>query len=572
VRFSDGEFKQVEQGLQFQDLDLLHCEVVRFAATAVIGLLLCACGTIEPISDDGGVGGIEICDAVDNDQDGYIDEGVADCCAPGDQRTCGPESVGACQAGTTTCDTEGAWRECSGAIEPTEELCDDIDNDCDHFIDEGVAGCCQPDALRACGPSQGICEPGTQVCGGDGSWGDCTGGVLPETEVCDGLDNNCDGTADEIFDLDGDGAVNKFIPECFANAASLTLDCDDTSMQIQSGCKYYVTNPGQGAQSGKSWANARGDLASLLAVSVPGETYWVKAGTYSPSSSDAKASFLLTDGVSVLGGFDGVANDGTRDPVANETILSGGNFNYHVVTATGAGLLDGFSVTGGKANVTSATNKNGGGILITGAAEIRNCRIHDNVAWSGGGVSIENAAPLLVETTIDHNTANTIGQGGGIYGNNSHGRVERCEIRNNNSVGVGGGIYDTNGGVTVTSSLIVENENGGAYLVGSNAAFINVTAVSNYTHPDITVAAGTASMVGVYNSIVAGGVDDVVGNTDVQNVCTTNYKLGSNYRPLAGSCAINAGSNAYVLPDMLLDLAGTNRIKGGTVDLGAFEL
>jgi hypothetical protein len=45
-----------------------------------------------------------------------------------------------------------------------------------------------------------------QTCGQDGMWGTCSGETLPVAENCsDGLDNNCNGVADENMDQDGDG-------------------------------------------------------------------------------------------------------------------------------------------------------------------------------------------------------------------------------------------------------------------------------------------------------------------------------------------------------------------------------
>jgi hypothetical protein len=42
----------------------------------------------------------------------------------------------------------------------------------------------------------GECKSGTQTCAGTG-WGDCSGEVLPTQEVCDNTDNNCNGVIDE---------------------------------------------------------------------------------------------------------------------------------------------------------------------------------------------------------------------------------------------------------------------------------------------------------------------------------------------------------------------------------------
>jgi hypothetical protein len=80
-------------------------------------------------------GAVEVCNALDDNCDGTIDN-FTESCYTG---PAGTLNVGVCRAGSHTC-TNGVWNSCTGEVKPTSEVCNSLDDDCDGYVDDGVCG------------------------------------------------------------------------------------------------------------------------------------------------------------------------------------------------------------------------------------------------------------------------------------------------------------------------------------------------------------------------------------------------------------------------------------------------
>jgi hypothetical protein len=198
------------------------------------------------------------------------------------------------------------------------EICNNgSDDDCDGIVDEDCA--CVLGEVQSCfagAPGRrgvGGCVDGTQICRGFefGTWGPCEGGILPEWEICDGKDNDCNDCVDDL-----DECRPTVLCPTERTAAPLSdypLRCDDFYPAGGADCTWDVTAPAGSATTGAADPRAENTIVRL---DVSGD-YYVTVTIVDPFGATHVCTFVIHvrgQGIRVeMWWNDGVTGDSTSD-------------------------------------------------------------------------------------------------------------------------------------------------------------------------------------------------------------------------------------------------------------------
>ncbi len=289
------------------------------------------------------------------------------------------------------------------------------------------------------------------------------GAVTPTPAEACAADTNGDGAttasdAQRIFvAVLGSGVCPAGLPAgacCEAHAHCLSGQC--ASGVCTANCVRFVSaDSAAPAPDGLAWDTAFPQVQPAVEAAraaVQGGTpfceVWVTAGRYSAPVPDA-AVVTLQPGVHLYGGFDG--SETTRDErdfVAHETVLDGQGTALHVVHGADAAMLDGFTVTGGNANLAAPDDAGGGLFNDHAAPAVANCTFRGNAAARcGAGAHNAAGAPTFTNCAFRDNDAPL---GAGLCDEAGCSTVLGCTF-----AGPGDGIYAADGATVVEDSTFV---------------------------------------------------------------------------------------------------------------------
>ena len=254
-----------EDGFGDPDTTVYSCD-----GTSTLGLLVDDNQDCDDNNNQSNPLAIEYCDAIDNNCDGQIDEsGSNTYYLDNDEDGYGDpdNNILACSPPENYVEQVGDCDDTNSSIAPNQtETCDGIDNNCNGWIDDAdpsLQGAttyyldADGDGFGNANISQMACSAPTQFVTDLTDCNDLFASANPNaTEVCDGIDNDCDGDVDDndssiavstqltaYIDQDDDGyGSNTSVTACAlpSNTVGNNADCDDNNAQLSPSTLWYL--------------------------------------------------------------------------------------------------------------------------------------------------------------------------------------------------------------------------------------------------------------------------------------------------------------------------------------------
>jgi|GEM_PF-537475 hypothetical protein len=290
------------------------------------------------------------------------------------------------------------------------------------------------------------------------------------------VDSPCINAGNPDSPLDPDGTITDM------GAYSFPLNLEPNNGPI-----FYIAQDGDDSNNG-FFEFPFASINHGIEVASEGDIIIVAPGTYYENINYENKNLTITS-YQIF--------DGNNDYI-NQTTINGGGESCVVVFSAGDyddAILNGFTITNGAAqsisfgggiscfiganptlsNLIISDNQNGGMELYNASPILENVKIVNNSAAYGGGINIRHESnPILENVLIADNSATTYG-GGLRIEQESHPFLNHVTITNN-SCDDGGGILLYNSDITMTNS-IVQNNDGENFLQGGslNVSWSNIS-------------------------------------------------------------------------------------------------
>ena len=371
----------------------------------------------------------------------------------------------------------------------------------------------------------------------------------------------------------------------------------------------YVTTTGAGTKDGSSWANATPYLQFAMDRIYQYERpikFWIAKGTYKGNGVPSNPAFIMTNNVSLYGGFAGHEEANfdlsLRDFETNETVFDGQNLQQvwardpDLYSSNSRNRIDGITIKNGR------FTEEGAGARLNNV-DVYHSTFTNNTNLSetsgGGGALYTNDVAIYYSKFFNNYSTN---DGGAIYSQGSNDIISHCLIKNNTADNDGGGIRgtslkiynseisyntaDNGGGIHATSSIIVNST-----IVNNNASAENAGGIYGGSIYNSIIWGNRA---GSYVSNVRGKIhnfqysacerDEYVPDPATNIILETsnsgddialNYvsfidPANGDFQLMENSDCIDKG-NKDLTNQHNIDLAGNERIRGANIDMGAYE-